>query len=279
MRAMAMRVHHLNCGTMCPFSARLVNGTGGYFERATLVCHCLLVETDDGLVLVDTGLGTADVADPKGRLGAGFAALAGAKLDRDETALAHVTRLGFRAEDVRHIVPTHMDLDHIGGLSDFPAATVHVFHLEHAAAIERRTLDERARYRPVQWAHRPNWRIHPAPSGERWFGFEAVRAIGAASGGEVLLVPLHGHTRGHCGVAVRTQNEWLLHAGDAYFHHAEIADVPSCPAGLDFFQSRVAIDDALRRANQARLRELALTHAHDVRVFSAHCATELARFA
>ena len=48
-----MRVHHLNCGTMCPMSARLINGTGSYFERGRLVCHCLLIETNDGLVLVD----------------------------------------------------------------------------------------------------------------------------------------------------------------------------------------------------------------------------------
>lgn len=37
-----MKVHHLNCGTMRP------PGT------PTLVCHVLLVETDNGLVLVDT---------------------------------------------------------------------------------------------------------------------------------------------------------------------------------------------------------------------------------
>jgi glyoxylase-like metal-dependent hydrolase (beta-lactamase superfamily II) len=29
------------------------------------------------------------------------------------------------------------------------------------------------------------------------------------------LVPLFGHTRGHCGVAVRTASGWLFHVGDA----------------------------------------------------------------
>jgi hypothetical protein len=29
-----------------------------------LICHCLVVETDDGLVLVDAGFGRRDVADP-----------------------------------------------------------------------------------------------------------------------------------------------------------------------------------------------------------------------
>ena len=63
-----MRVHHLNTGTMCPIGRRLVNGTGSIFQRARMVCHCLLAETNDGLVLVDTGIGLDDIASPM-RLG------------------------------------------------------------------------------------------------------------------------------------------------------------------------------------------------------------------
>ena len=47
-----MRIHHLNTGTMCPIGRRFVNGTGGIFQRARMVCHCLLVETNDGLALL-----------------------------------------------------------------------------------------------------------------------------------------------------------------------------------------------------------------------------------
>jgi glyoxylase-like metal-dependent hydrolase (beta-lactamase superfamily II) len=35
-------------------------------------------------------------------------------------------------------------------------------------------------------------------------------------------VPLAGHTRGHAGVAVRTGDRWLPHAGDAYFSHTQL---------------------------------------------------------
>ncbi len=63
-----MRIHHLNTGTMCPIGRRLVNGTGSIFQRARMVCHCLLVETKDGLALVDTGIGLDDIANPP-RLG------------------------------------------------------------------------------------------------------------------------------------------------------------------------------------------------------------------
>src|SRR5215472_3288530 len=133
-----MKVHHVDCGTMCPLSARLINGRGGWFERSRMCCHCLILETNDGLALVDTGLGTADIENPRRRLGGAFVAITRARLDPAQTALAHVERLGFRRTDVRHIVPTHLDLDHVGGLSDFPDAAVHVFEPELRAATERK---------------------------------------------------------------------------------------------------------------------------------------------
>src|SRR5688572_382004 len=142
-----MRIHHVNCGTMCPMSARLVNGRGSLFAEGRMVCHCLLIETKDGLALVDTGMGTEDVADPVGRLGRGLGVFARPRLDPAETALAHVTRLGFQREDVRHVLPTHLDLDHAGGIPDFPDATVHVFRAEHTAATSPRTAMEKRRYR------------------------------------------------------------------------------------------------------------------------------------
>lgn len=274
-----MRVHHLNCGTMCPPFARLVNGSGGLLERARMVCHCLLVEGADGLVLVDTGLGTADVADPRRRLGAGFASMMGAPFSRAETALAQVEALGFGREDVRHILPTHLDLDHAGGLSDFPGATVHLLTREHDAAYARRTWRERERYRPMQLAHHPRWRLletrDHGGAGEPWFGFESVRALGGTKD-EVLIVPLVGHSRGHAGIAVKTDTGWILHAGDAYFFHGEVhLDPPQYPPLLARFQSLVEVDRDARLGNQARLRQLAREHGAEVTVVSAHCPVEL----
>lgn len=270
-----MRVHHLNCGTLCPIGGRLVSGTGGLFERARMVCHCLLIESDDGLVLVDTGLGLGDLERRGARLGSPFVTVTAPRLDPEETAARQVERLGWKRSDVRHIIPTHLDLDHAGGLSDFPDATVHIFHKEHDAALHPANINERSRYVQAQWAHGPRWDVLRV-SGERWMGFDSVRAVGDV-GTDVLLVPLLGHTRGHCGVAVRTAAGWLLHAGDAYFTFAEMQTPPKPPAALELFQRLVAADGPERLANQARLRDLATTHSAEVQVFCAHCPTELGR--
>src|SRR3954471_19518212 len=115
-------VHHLNCATMCPIAGYLL---GADAWRGRMIAHCLLVETErDGLVLVDTGFGTRDIEGVTG-LRAPFKRLVGPTLDHSETALSQLPGLGYRAEDVKHIVVTHLDLDHAGGLADFPHAKVH----------------------------------------------------------------------------------------------------------------------------------------------------------
>jgi len=262
-----MRLHHLNCGSMCPVGAALIGGA--------MCCHCLLIEGEDGLILVDSGLGVEDIADPS-RLGRLFRAVARPKLQIAETAVRQVAALGFSVADVRHIVPTHLDLDHAGGLADFPAATVHVFAAELRATKDP-TRKERSRYRRAQLSAVALW--DPVePGGDAWFGFASVRALPGARD-DVLLIPLPGHSRGHCGVAVKTGEGWLLHCGDAYFHHAEVEPRGGrAPLGLRLFESLDNVDRKARLANQARLRALAKDHGGEVRLVCSHDPAELAAF-
>lgn len=273
---MSLRIHHLNCGTMCPHGRRLMAGEGGWLEPAEMCCHCLLIETADGLILVDSGLGADDVGEPQ-RLGRAFLASVRPQLRIEETALSQVRALGYSAADVRHLVVTHLDLDHAGGLPDFPDAQVHVFDPELRAAMAP-DLRERLRYCAAQWTHGPDWRTYHLDRGERWYGFDAVRAI-EGTDAEVLLLPLTGHTRGHCGVAVRTGEGWLLHCGDAYFFHGEVEPDGACPIGLRVFQNLVQINGRQRLHNQRRLRELKAAHGDEIALFCAHDPAELAGLA
>jgi glyoxylase-like metal-dependent hydrolase (beta-lactamase superfamily II) len=111
--------------------------------------------------------------------------------------------------------------------------------------------------------------------GERWFGFDAVRALDTSE--EILLVPLLGHTRGHCGVAAKTSAGWQLHAGDAYIFHGETRREPTCTPALAAFQRLVVKDNPARLANQGRLRALVRDHGSELTVHCAHDPTELDR--
>ncbi|MDH4580733.1 MBL fold metallo-hydrolase [Pseudomonas sp. BN415] len=272
---MSLKVHHLNCGTMCPACERLVKGKGSWSRPGELVCHCLLLETAESLVLVDTGMGERDIAEPRRRLGSTYTALFKPRLSPDETAIAQIRALGFDPRDVRHIITTHLDLDHAGGLSDFPDAHVHVLKPE-LKQIQEPGLREHMRFRLPQFDHHPKWVVHEE-QGENWFGFESIQAI-PELGTDILLVPLIGHTKGHTGVAVDTGDEWLLHCGDAYYHHSELTSTPDTPAFLKFFEVLIQAKPSERIRNIKRLRELAASHGNQIEMFCAHDPVELERY-
>ena len=71
------------------------------------------------------------------------------------------------------------------------------------------------------------------------------------------MVPLTGHTPGHCGVAVKSAGEWILHAGDAVPFDVAIDRVPA-------FLTRLVLGPHAPRIN-------AFMQAHpEVQVVGAH---------
>lgn len=268
-----MRVHHLNCGTHCPLGGALFDGASvGLF--ATIPTHCLLIETpNSGLVLVDTGYGLEDVRRPHARLPWLWPAILNVRLREADTALRQIEKLGFAARDVRHVVLTHLDFDHAGGLEDFPEARVHVLADEHAAAKAHRGFVGNQRYRPRLWDGVRDWRLYRA-DGAPWLGFEAVRDLDGLPP-EILMVPLRGHTLGHAGVAVAASNGWMLHAGDAYLHAGEMTlDRHFCPPGLALYERVMDSDHDARLRNQHRLRALKRERP-DITLFCSHDHSEL----
>jgi glyoxylase-like metal-dependent hydrolase (beta-lactamase superfamily II) len=263
-----MIVKHFSALTMCPYGAFALG------DGKEMVCHCLVVESKDGLVVVDCGLfAEADFAGPDAMRTPGlFLTLMRVGHDEQATAARQIEKLGYRTKDVRHVVCTHLDLDHVGGISDFPDASIHVMENERQAAESPPTAKERRRYIAKHFTHGPKWKTHDT-QGETWKGFDSVRAL-AHDEPDLLLVPLAGHTRGHAAVAVRADAGWLLHCGDAYFHHDEMTEKAKAPFGFELFQRTVAIDDGLRKDNQRRLRELAAKK-EDIQMFCAHSKSEL----
>ncbi|MFS8097481.1 MBL fold metallo-hydrolase [Lentzea alba] len=263
-----MKIHHLNCG-----SVRQVDPTYEGLPSAPAVNHCLLVETGRGLALIETGLGLGNVRNPDETLGAAWVQMAQPALSEEETAIRQIERLGFSPADVRHVLVTHLDVDHCGGLPDFPQATVHVLEAELTAALAEAPS---FRYRPAHWAHGPQWRTYDS-TGDSWFGFTAIQPEGLPP--EIKLIPLGGHTAGHAGIAVHDGTRWLLHCGDAYYYHRELDQDPEPHPVLDIVQTTSEVDHGLRVDTQSRLRTLARDHADEVTLFSAHDPWEFGRLA
>jgi len=169
-----------------------------------------LIESEQGLILVDTGLGTEVYANPSPFTRV-FRVITDMPFDAHEAAIYQIRQLGYKAEELRHIVLTHMHFDHISGLADFPHAKVHLARREYDAFTGKRKSFFDSAYDKKYNAHKPNFQLYDE-IGEKFFNFDAIRLPFSP---EMWLIPLEGHTRGHCGVAVKTQNGWLLHAGDA----------------------------------------------------------------
>jgi len=233
-----MSIHFLNCGTMRPYFPRVENGI-----------TCLLIETNLGLVLIDTGLGIQDYLHPTKGMNF-FLKMMRSPRDVRETALQQIQRLGYKPEDLHHIIQTHLHIDHAGGLRDFPHAKVHVHKSEYEHIMSHFGWE----YRSEHWAHNPDWLLHE-PTGEKWYEFDATQLGGFEP--EIWLVPLTGHTPGHSAVAVKRDQGWVLHGGDAVPFDVKVDEVPD-------WISRLAIGP-----NVPRIREFMKSHP-EVQVVGSH---------
>ncbi len=221
------------------------------FPRWRVGAPCLLIATDHGPVLVDTGMGLHDYLSP-GPMVRAFSLALNVVRAPEQTAVRQLARLGVRSEDVRHIVLTHLHFDHAGGLPDFPHAHVHVHRREYTA-LQRPRWGMAWGYDPLDFAHSPRWALYEYPT-TTWFGFDAIRLPFAP---EMYLIPLFGHTRGHCGVAIREGDGWLFQCDDALPTNAQFDLTPQ-------WLNRLAIGPHV-----PRLRAFAEAHP-EVRILAGH---------
>lgn len=249
------QIHHLNCvDIQSPHHGQVIG-------------HCLLIETAEKLILVDTGIGILDVKMPEQRIGKQLIDLVGFTFDEQTTAFRQIEKLGLDPKKVSDCVISHLDNDHIGGLADFPQAKVHVSTEEY-----ENFKNGNPRYLPHQLAHQPLIITYPETA-HTWFGFEA-RKLAIDLDQAMYLIPLFGHTLGHCGVAIQQANRWLFYVGDAYYLKVELTeDNPPVNA----LAKLRADDDNLRVETLNKIKQCALNNPA-IEIFGYHDLTEFLAF-
>ncbi len=164
--------------------------------------NCVVVRSPDGLVLIDTGVGPA-FGPTAGRLQENLAAA------------------GFKPEDIDAVLLTHAHVDHIGGLaSGFPQPGGKPLFRNASVYL----MDEERRF----WLDgAPDLSGQPIPDEmRRTLAAAAQAALGAVkdkleSMGEgrppargIEVLPLPGHTPGHCGLIIGDGADRILFTGD-----------------------------------------------------------------
>ncbi|MCA2959643.1 MAG: MBL fold metallo-hydrolase [Silvanigrellales bacterium] len=244
-----MKAFHFDCGRTCPRGLGLFGKAFTSVAPPSFVTRVTLLETSEGPILIDAGYPRHFLAAPE-RYFVRWAALR-PQAGVEQSAAERLKAVGVNPRDVRHILLTHLDYDHVGGVVDFPSATLHVLDAEVAAAKAPRLGFERLRYRDVESVLAGRRLVTVRSFAHPWHG--TVSAAPLAPLASVLrFVPLPGHARGHAGIAYATDMgasaidafssapekegfslaSWTLHAGDAYFDDRELDLVPFSPSGL-----------------------------------------------
>jgi len=106
-------------------------------NRIPLALRCLLIEHDDGLVLIDTGIGNKEDQKFRDIYGVENAGRDG------RTQLEDALReLGHGPEDVRWVINTHLHFDHAGGDTwRDPSGTIGVAFPKARYVVQRRELE------------------------------------------------------------------------------------------------------------------------------------------
>jgi len=133
-----LKVHHLNCGSFCPHAPILNEITH---------CHCLLIEDKNQLILIDTGIGKRS----SNILMEAQASIAGVKHDQFLSAKEQIVELGFKTEDVRQILVTHLDYDHSAGHSGFAIEQTDTKPLFHVGDAYFNQIELKGGFKSLQY--------------------------------------------------------------------------------------------------------------------------------
>jgi len=232
-----------------------------------LLTNTVGVGVRDGgdLVLVDCGWSSSVIAEPVRELGLRQALFLGVDSRPGESIADQLRAFGYDLARVRTVIATHLHLDHIGGIVDFPDAELVTLDRELTAY---RTAGPSSGYRAEDLAGSGRIRVASLDAGPT-YGFPS--SCDLFGDGTVVLLDARGHTRGNVAVSLRTRDRNYVHVGDCVYQSWEYGLSPPGPsriARLTAWSSRQQKKTyACLRACEADPRRPVVVPSHDAAVF------------
>lgn len=219
---------------------------GGDDAPVTVPCPSYLIEHPKGLVLFDTGCHPKVAEDPVAWWGE-IARAIPIHYPKERTLDNQIKGLGYKLEDVKYVVISHLHLDHSGGMYMFPNAKFLVM------------ADEiRYAYWPDpdrRWAFILNDLL---PTRQfRWIELDSDFDL--FGDGSLHLLKTPGHTPGESSLFVRLPNRKIVLAGDTVHLRAALDQEAAMPLDTDPVRSVLSIK---------RLK--AIRDLHEVKIWISH---------
>ncbi len=166
-------------------------------NRIPLAMRCLLVETGDALVLIDTGVGNKETEK--------FRTIYGIENEGAPTRLEDAIRAaGWSPEDVEVVVNTHLHFDHAGGNTFLDGeGRIRLSFPRARYVVQRGELEfARSRNERIRASYLPH-NFEPVVEAGRFELVEGEREVVPG----IRLVPAPGHTPHHQSVLVESEGE------------------------------------------------------------------------
>ena len=184
-------------------NALLVPGISPPGTRVTTPVYAYVLELDDELILVDTGMHPVHIDEPGAGFPEGFGTILMPQMTAADRLEARLAEAGLRTGDVTAVINTHLHFDHAGSNALFAGVPIYVQREHHAEAVG-----------------------HPAYPNELWnlpeLRYELLDGeTELFPGVELLLTP--GHAPGHQSLLVTLgSGQRVLLCGDAILSRANL---------------------------------------------------------
>jgi glyoxylase-like metal-dependent hydrolase (beta-lactamase superfamily II) len=194
-------------------------------ENRNIKFHALwgLIEhPENGLILYDTAYTERFYEATKRFPNIIYAKITKVEINQEDEIKSQLLRNGVDPNDIKHILLTHFHADHIGGLLDFPNATIHTSRkaYNHAKKLSNKLAFSKGVLKdllPTDMEERIAFIEETGASKEDpIFG----TTYDLFHDDSLVIVPLPGHAAGQIGVKLQTEKQAYFLVADACWHEA-----------------------------------------------------------